>query len=85
MIGTQSPHRTMTQLIDPSSPEYFKQTSNEPYLRHDYKVHYTTKKPEVFDNYEDVQRIWFQTPNQFLDYVEVLDHKEPKKIKSKGF
>ncbi len=77
----------MTQLIDPSSPEYFKQTSNESYLRHDYKIHYTTKKPEIFDNYEDVQRIWFQTPSQFLDYVEVLDHKEPKKKKTtaKGF
>jgi hypothetical protein len=65
--------------------EFFKQTSNEPYLRHDYKLYYTTKKPEVFDNYEDLQRAWFQTPNQFLDYVEVLDHKEPKKPKGKGF
>jgi hypothetical protein len=65
--------------------EFFQQTSNEPYLRHDYKVYYTTKKSEVFDNYEDVQRIWFQTPNQFLDYVEVLDHKEAKKSKGKGF
>jgi hypothetical protein len=66
--------------------EYFQQTSDEPYLRHSYKVHYKTKKPEVFDNYEDVQRIWFETANQFLDYVEVLDYKEPKtKTKSKGF
>jgi hypothetical protein len=80
MIGTQTPQRTMVGL-----PEFFQQTSNEPYLRHDYKIHYTTKKPEVFDNYEDVQRTWFQTPNQFLDYVEVLDHKEPKKPKGKGF
>jgi hypothetical protein len=75
----------MTQLIDPSSPEYFKQTSNEPYLRHDYKLYYKTKKPEIFDNYEDLQRTWFETPNQFLDYVEVLDHKESKKFKGKGF
>jgi hypothetical protein len=75
----------MTQLIDPSSPEYFKQTSNESYLRHDYKIHYTNKKSEIFDNYEDVQRTWFQTPSQFLDYIEVLDHKEQKKTKAKGF
>jgi hypothetical protein len=66
-------------------PEFFQQTSNEPYLRHDYKVYYTTKKSEVFDNYEDVQRTWFQTANQFLDYVEVLDRKKPKKPKGKGF
>jgi hypothetical protein len=87
MIRTQSTQRTMTQLIDKSSPEFFEQTSNEPYIRHDYKIHYMTKKPEVFDNYEDVQRTWFQTPSQFLDYIEVLDHKEPKKKKTtaKGF
>jgi hypothetical protein len=66
-------------------PEFFKQTSNEPYLRHDYKLYYITKNPEVFNNYEDVQISWFQTPNQFLDYVEVLDHKESKKYKGKGF
>jgi hypothetical protein len=68
-----------------SLPEYFQQTSNEPYIRHDYKVHYTNKKPEIFDNYEDVQRTWFQTTNQFLDYVEVLDKKQPKNKKAKGF
>jgi hypothetical protein len=75
----------MTQLIDKSSPEFFEQTSNQPYVRHDYKLHYTNKKSEIFDNYEDVQRTWFQTPSQFLDYIEVLDHKEQKKTKAKGF
>jgi hypothetical protein len=68
-----------------SLPEYFQQTSNEPYIRHDYKVHYTNKKPEIFDNYEDVQRTWFQTASQFLDYIEVLDKKQPKNKKAKGF
>jgi hypothetical protein len=71
----------MTQVL----LETFAQTSNEPYIRHDYKVHYTNKKPEIFDNYEDVQRTWFQTTNQFLDYVEVLDKKQPKNKKAKGF
>ena len=64
--------------------ETFTQTSHEPYLRHDYKVHFTNGKSVIFDNYEDVQRTWFQTPHQLLDYIEVLDHKEPKP-KSKGF
>jgi hypothetical protein len=68
-----------------SLPETFAQTSNEPYIRHDYKVHYTNKKPEIFDNYEDVQRTWFQTASQFLDYIEVLDKKQPKNKKAKGF
>lgn len=63
----------------------FSQTSNEPYIRHDYRVHFMNKKPILFDNYEDVQRIWFETPNQFLDYIEVLDRKEANKKKAKGF
>jgi hypothetical protein len=70
----------MTQVL----PETFAQTSNEPYIRHDYKVHYTNKKSEIFDNYEDVMRTWFQTASQFLDYVEVLDKKQPKQS-NKGF
>ena len=65
--------------------KHFKQTSDEPYLRHNYKVHYTNRTPEVFDNYEDVQLTWFNTPKQFLDYIEVLDRKELKKTKKKGF
>jgi hypothetical protein len=65
-------------------PDFFKQTSDEPYLRHDYRVYFTNGKSITFDNYEDVQRTWFQTPQQLLDYVEVLNHKE-EKPKSKGF
>jgi len=68
-----------------TSIKNFNQTSDEPYVRHDYKLHYTNKKSEIFDNYEDAQRIWFQTASQFLDYIEVLDHKETKKTKAKGF
>jgi hypothetical protein len=60
-------------------------TSDKPYLRHDYRVHYTNRKPVVFDNYEDVQLTWFETPKQFLNYIEVLDHKETKMTKGKGF
>ena len=67
------------------TPKTFEQTSNEPYIRHDYKVCFKTKKPEVYDNYADVMRTWFQTPHQVLDYVEVLDKKSPKPNKAKGF
>ena len=78
----------MVGKLDPEErvlPETFAQTSDELYVRHDYKVHFKNKKPEVFDNYEDVSRTWFQTANQFLDYVEVLDKKQPKNKKAKGF
>lgn len=59
----------------------FKQTCDKPYDKHDYKLILSDGREIIFDNYEDVQVTWFQTANQFLDYVEVLD----KKIKSKGF
>jgi len=76
----------MTQLIDPSDPRYFRQTSDEPYLRHDYKLIKTNGDTVVFDNYEDVQRMWFEYNGNFLSHVEVLDHQEPKKNKkTKGF
>lgn len=62
--------------------EIFKQTSDEPYLRHDYKVVYEDGTHQIFDNYEDVQMLWWNRTGNFLSHVEVLDH---KKEKSKGF
>jgi hypothetical protein len=62
----------------------FKQHCDKPYTRHDYKVVFANGKSVIFDNYEDVQVTWFQSPNQLLSHVEVLDHKE-QKTKTKGF
>ena len=62
--------------------ETFSQTSNEPYIRHDYKVVYEDGREVIFDNYEDVQRTWFQNGGYFLSHIEVLDKKQSK---SKGF
>lgn len=59
----------------------FKQTCDKPYDRHDYKLILSDGKELLFDNYEDVQVTWFQTAQQFLSHVEVLD----KKLQSKGF
>lgn len=64
--------------------ETFKQTSDGLYDRHDYKLVFSDGKHLIFDNYEDVQILWFQTPWQFLSHIEVLDKKK-KKSKSKGF
>jgi hypothetical protein len=63
----------------------FTQTSHEPYIRHDYKIHFKNKKSKIFDNYQDAMMTWFQTESQFLDYVEVLDKKQPNNKKAKGF
>ena len=59
----------------------FKQTSNEPYLRHHYKLVYYDETYQVFDNYEDVQLLWLNRSGNFLSHIEVLDIKQ----KSKGF
>jgi hypothetical protein len=59
----------------------FQQTSNEPYLRHDYKVVYDDGTYQVFDNYEDVQLLWWNRTGNFLSHIEVLDRKQ----EAKGF
>lgn len=59
----------------------FKQTSNEPYLRHDYKVVFENGREVIFDNYEDVQVTWFQNGGNFLSHIEVIDRKQ----EAKGF
>jgi len=61
--------------------ETFKQTSDEPYLRHHYKLVYSNGQSVVFDNYTDVQMSWFQTPSEFVSHIEVLDIKEKKGFK----
>lgn len=65
-------------------PEFFKETSSELYLRHDYKLVYTNGDQKIFDNYSDVLQTWWNTSKGLVNYVEVLDYKETK-IKSGGF
>ena len=64
-------------------PDYFEQTSDLPYDRHNYKV-VTTTGEYIFDDYEQVRQMWWNYDSSVLKYVEVLD-KEKKKKKSKGF
>lgn len=59
--------------------QVFKQTSDDPYLRHHYKLVYEDGRETIFDNYEDVQLLWFQSSGRFLSHVEVLDIKEKKR------
>lgn len=61
--------------------ETFKQTCDKPYDRHLYKLVNIHGKAIIFDNYEDVQVTWFQTPGQFLSHIEVLDKKKVKGFK----
>lgn len=54
----------------------YRQTSDEPYLRHHYKVVYKNQKPVVVDNYADVHSLWKTT---HPEYIEVLDIANKKK------
>lgn len=58
--------------------EWFAQTSDELYDRHDYKIVSKSGESSVVDNWESVQLIWFQR-GSLLSHIEVLDKK------SKGF
>jgi len=59
--------------------ETFSQTSNDPYLRHHYKI-ISEKKEFIVDNYADVIKLWYSIENPIC--IEVLDLKEEK---TKGF
>ena len=76
-------------LIERDDPRYFTQTSNEPYDRHNYLIHFKNKMPHHVDSWEQVQSTWWNTDSSFLSHVEVLNnpnYEESKpKSKSKGF
>lgn len=61
----------------------FTQTSDALYDKHDYKVVYTNGQSTTVDCYEDVYRIWVNTPQELVSHVEVLNKKANKK--KKGF
>ena len=65
-------------------PEFFQQTSNELYNRHDYKLVYTNGNIKVFEDYQEFMAAWFQYPKQLLSHGEVLNKKTKQKT-LKGF
>jgi hypothetical protein len=54
-------------------PEFFQQTSDQPYDRHKYKLYMESGKVFKFNCYEDVQSQWSSSP--YCRYVEVMDRK----------
>ena len=73
----------MTKLISKSDPQYFTETSNEPYDGNYYKIVYNNKKI-IVKTWEQVKEWWWNNCNSptFDAVVHVID--KPKK-KSKGF
>lgn len=70
-------------LIESDDPRYFEQTSDEPYDRHIYRLHLTNGKYVDFENYDMIRSAWFQTANQFLSHVEVLNNPNYEEFKPK--
>ena len=65
-------------------PEFFKQTSDEPYDRHHYRFVYSNKTSVIFESYEQARQEWFNTPKMFKSHIEVLDIKNKKQKNLKG-
>jgi hypothetical protein len=65
-------------------PEFFKQTSDEPYDRHIYRFIDSNNNSIIVESYEQVHEKWFNTPSMLKSRIEVLDKTTNKKKKSKG-
>ena len=65
-------------------PEFFKQTSDEPYDRHIYRFIDSNNNSIIVESYEQVYEKWFNTPSMLKSRIEVLDKTTNKKKKSKG-
>ena len=73
MIGKLDPEE---RVLDSVLPEWFAQTSNDPYDRHNYRLHFKNGKSVDFDDYMNVQAAWFQYESKFLSHIEILDKKK---------
>ena len=69
----------MTSPVEP-----FTQTSDKPYIRHDYKLTLTNGQSVITQSWEEIQTMWFQLPSNLKGTIEVLDKKK-KKTTSGGF
>ena len=66
-------------------PDWFDQTSDEPYDRHHYEFVYSNGQYLIFETWEEVRSEWFNTPPHFKSHVNVIDRIDlPKKKKSSG-
>ena len=63
-------------------PEFFEQTSDEPYDRHIYRLVLADGETIESDAWDVIQGAWFQLPALFTSHIDVLD--KPK-LKPQGF
>ena len=74
------------KLIEPDDPQYFEQSSYEPYDRHHYKVVIDDNHTVVFEDYDEMRSAWFQHLRNWKNcIVEVIDAKKESRTSTKGF
>ncbi len=67
-------------------PEFFTQSSDGLYDRHNYKLHFKNGKAIIFEDYQSLMAFWFQYGfRDELACVDVIDKPKPKKKPKKGF
>lgn len=83
MIGKLDPEeRVMSEVL----PDWFAQTSDEPYDRHQYLLESKGSDALTFDDYEQMRAYWFQSVRNRSDCtVTVLDKKQQHKKSHGGF
>ena len=65
-------------------PEWFAQTSDKPYDRHNYRFIFRNGESIILNSYDQAREQWFNTPPLFKSHIEVLDKPNKKLQKSKG-
>ena len=60
MIGKLDPEERVLSEGPPQLPEWFAQTSDEPYDRHQYELQFNGQSI-IFDDYEQMRAYWFQS------------------------
>ena len=65
-------------------PEWFAQTSEKPYDRHNYRFIFRNGESIIFNSYDQVMEKWFTTPALFKSHVEVLDKPNKNNKKTSG-
>ena len=71
-LSTVNVNNVMTKLIDKSDPQFFELSSEDPYIRHHYKVVDGNGKETIVDNWEDAAVLWWNK-KAFLSHIEVLN------------
>ena len=73
------------ELIPQNDSQYFTDTSDVSYDRHQYEFVYSNGQSKIFDSWEETRNEWFNNPPQFKSHIKVLDRKQNKKKSIGGF